>query len=765
MHRAKSVHTKAMRAVWITIVSLLLFTVSAEALQAPAPKATPKAAQTQAARPATPGARKPAPKSDDMAWLQDALKDPDFLNAVNHLFERLSKEMQYPALRTQSNMLARLPQNTAFYGAIPNFGPQLRQSLEIFRQELHDSASLRGFLQKNHLTDSEPKAEDAVAQLSDLLDYLGDELVITGGFNGKDPSGVLIAEVRKPGLKAVLEKIDQELNAKSAEHVRIFDPQQLQTATDHKGQEPVVLVRPDFVLISTSTATLRDFNTQLDKGGSSFASGALGRRLAQSYQAGTNTVFALDAHRLLDLVPDNQGQAKMLLEKTGFSNASYMMMDSRLVDQRATMQMELAFSGPRHGVASWMAAPAPLGALDFISSKAAIGEVFKLKRLDQIFDDIAEIAGPVALANLPQMEAQLNINLKQDILSKFTGEIGFEMNTPPFPADGDKAAQPNFKFILGVSDAAGLQQTIKRLLATAPMQSGEREVDGVTFSTLTMPAANGATNEINYVFMDGYMIVATNRELAEDAVRVHRSGESLAKSGKMGAGSGPVKASAAVYQNVGSMFASILKQLPSENAGMLPKFLTSAEPTPNVLLAYADDTTLRATTSNSIAANSSVGLIVAAIAIPNLLRARTSANEAAAASTLRVVNTAEVTYATAYPHKGYSPTLAAMGPGPSGDCSGNNATAAHACLLDNVIGGADCIAGKWCIKSGYRFSVRGVCLQTNCRGYVATATPVNESTGGKSFCSVSDAVIRSHTGPPLTAPLTVAECKAWKPLN
>jgi hypothetical protein len=695
-----------------------------------------------------------------MAWVQDALKDPDFMNAVNHLFERLSKEMPYPVLRTQSSMLSRLPQNTAFYGAIPNFGPQLRQSLEIFRQELHDSAALRSFLQKNHFTDSELKAEDVVAQFSDLLDYLGDELVITGGFNGKEPSGVLIAEVRKPGLKAALEKIDQ-LNTKPTEHMRIFDPQQLQTATDQPGQGPVVLVRPDFVLISTSTASLRDFNTQIDKGSSSFASSTLGKRVAQSYQAGTNTVFAVDTRRLMQLIPDNQGQVKMMLEKTGFGDASYAIMDSRIADQRATTQMELAFSGPRHGVASWIAAPAQLGALDFISSKSPIAEVFRLKRMDQIFDDIVDIAGPAALANLPQMEAQLNINLKQDILSKFTGEIGFEMTTPPFPADAGKTPQPNFKIILGVSDAAGLQQTIKRLLATVPVQSGERQADGVTYNTLTTPAANGATNEINYVFLDGYMVIATNRELAEDAVRVHRSGESLAKSAKMAPGSGPIKASAVVYQNVGSMFASILKQMP-DAASMLPKFLTSGDPKPNVFLAYADDTTLRATTSTSFPADSSVGLIIAAAAIPNLMRSRMAVNESTAAATVRTINTAEVTYSVTYPRKGYSPTLAAMGTGPTGSCT---ESAAHACLLDGEVGGVNCIAGKWCEKSGYRFSVRGVCLQTSCRGYVATATPVSENTGLKSFCSVEDAIIRSHTGPPLAAPLTVAECKAWKPIN
>jgi hypothetical protein len=762
-----------MQAGSIAIIMTLLLTVSAGAVQGPA-KAPPKGAQSQAARPSAQTAKKKAPtnsKSDpDMAWLQDALKNPDLMKEVNHLTERLAKELQYPAVRTQSAVLARLPQNTVFYGAISNFGPQLRQSLEIFRQELHDSAALRDFLQKNHLDASEPKVEDGLAKFDEFLDYLGDELVITGGLNGKDPNGVLIAEIKKPGLRAFLEKIDQELNGKSADHVRIFDPQQLEAATDHAGQEPVVLIRPDFILISTNTATLREFNAQLDKGGSSFASSALGKRLAQSYQAGTNTIFGVDTHRLMRLIPENQVQATALLEKTGFGDANYAIMDSRLSGERANTQMELAFNGSRRGVASWIATPTQLGALDFVSAKSAVAEVFRLKGPAQIFDDIVEIAGPGALAMLPQMEAQMNINLKQDVLSKLTGEIGFAMQTPPFlaeaPAQGMTAAQPNFTVILGVNDAAGLQQTIKRLLVQAPLQSGEKQEDGVTFNTLTAPSANGTSSEFNYFFMDGYMVITTNHELAQDAVRVHRSGESLAKSSQVAASSGqPVKASAVVYQNMGSMFASMLKQLPPETAGALPKLIGSGESKPTVVLAYADDNTLRATTSNSITTDASIGLIAAAIAIPNLMRSRIAANESAAAATVRTVNTAEVTYATNYPRKGYASTLAVMGPGAGGDCSEGTVNATHACLLNEAVGNATCTAGKWCEKSGYRFSVRGICLQTSCRGYVVTATPVSENTGGKSFCSTTDAVIRSHAGPPVTAPLTAAECKAWAPVQ
>src|ERR1043165_9589779 len=63
-------------------------------------------------------------------------------------------------------------------------------------------------------------------------------------------------------------------------------------------------------------------------------------------------------------------------------------------------------------------------------------------------------------------------------------------------------------------------------------------------------------------------------------------------------------------------------------------------------------------------------LIIAAIAIPNLLRSRIAANEASAVGSLRTLNTAEVTYNSTYPNVGFACTLAAMGAGGSATGAG-----------------------------------------------------------------------------------------------
>jgi type IV pilus assembly protein PilA len=135
--------------------------------------------------------------------------------------------------------------------------------------------------------------------------------------------------------------------------------------------------------------------------------------------------------------------------------------------------------------------------------------------------------------------------------------------------------------------------------------------------------------------------------------------------------------------------------------------------------------------------------LTAAIVIPNLLRARISANESAAVSTVRTINTSQITYSTQYPDHGYASDLATLGPGASGSCGGEG-TAEHACLLDNIVGGSQCTAGQWCAKAGYSYSVSAVCNSAGvCSNYVVTARPVTiGSTGRKSFCSTSDSVIR-----------------------
>ena len=135
-------------------------------------------------------------------------------------------------------------------------------------------------------------------------------------------------------------------------------------------------------------------------------------------------------------------------------------------------------------------------------------------------------------------------------------------------------------------------------------------------------------------------------------------------------------------------------------------------------------------------------LIIAAIAIPNLLRSRIAANEASAVGSLRTINTAEVTYASTYPSNGFANNLATLGPGANGNVT---ATSTNAVLLDGVLGcnTATASAGA-CVKSGYTFNVSGPAAGTTPTSfYVSGAAPVTANqTGNRYFYSDASGVIR-----------------------
>jgi prepilin-type N-terminal cleavage/methylation domain-containing protein len=128
-------------------------------------------------------------------------------------------------------------------------------------------------------------------------------------------------------------------------------------------------------------------------------------------------------------------------------------------------------------------------------------------------------------------------------------------------------------------------------------------------------------------------------------------------------------------------------------------------------------------------------LIIAAIAIPNLLRARIAAQESSAVASVRTINTAEITFQTGNPAIGYT-SLAILG----GAAPCVPAVGVTACLIDDTLAKGS--------KSGYLFQATtgtsGGSATVNLVTVSAIPQAYNQS-GVRSFCSNEDAVIRSQT--------------------
>ncbi|MGB6876423.1 MAG: prepilin-type N-terminal cleavage/methylation domain-containing protein [Candidatus Acidiferrales bacterium] len=163
-------------------------------------------------------------------------------------------------------------------------------------------------------------------------------------------------------------------------------------------------------------------------------------------------------------------------------------------------------------------------------------------------------------------------------------------------------------------------------------------------------------------------------------------------------------------------------------------------------------------------------LIIAAIAIPNLLRSKMAANEASAVGSIRTIVTASITFNSTY-SDGFPPSLAYLGP----TVGGGAATCASAGLLDPLLSGV-LPAAPNPVKSGYSFtytSVAGVppitapagCALAGGGGFVIAAVPQTVgTTGQRSFCSdESGSIYYDPTG--AAKPATEAACEALSPLQ
>ena len=129
-------------------------------------------------------------------------------------------------------------------------------------------------------------------------------------------------------------------------------------------------------------------------------------------------------------------------------------------------------------------------------------------------------------------------------------------------------------------------------------------------------------------------------------------------------------------------------------------------------------------------------LIIAAIAIPNLIRARISANESSAAAATRTIATADIQYQTSF--GSYSPDLPSL-ESPSAGCPvGTIPASTAACLIDYALGNSGTTP-----KSGYAFTASSV---NSGQSFVEGGSPTSLGrTGNRAFCAIEDGVV--HTDP------------------
>lgn len=572
------------------------------------------------------------PVQHEIAWSGEADRHLALLGELEVLRERW-QHVRRPELRYESRLLRLLPAEAVVFASLPNYGEALGDAHRLFEQRLRESAVLRGlWAEADPARHGGPSLDGVIEKVRAVAEHLGDEVVlaVVDDRAGRRVVPLVLAEVRRPGLRELLER-ELAFGAGKGPAIRIVGEATASTAAD---ADVFVLLRPDLVVMAVDEPALLAFSARLDAGAGGLDRTPFGERIAQAYGEGAGLIFAADLERITrarTTGEPHEARRREALHRSGLDGLRSFILERKDVADKALTQAVLSFEGAPRGIPSWLAAPAPMGALGFVSPGAQAVTAFVVKSPALIFDDVVEMVSAgddTAHGHLQELESKLDVRLRADIAETLGGEVALALDGPLLPT-------PAWKLVVEVYDPARLQSSLQALVtrvndepATADrpaLRLAAEQVDGETYHALrggTLPF------ELHYAYAGGYLVAAPQRALVMKAVQAHASGETLARSAAFRGLFPPdrdVNVSGLVYRNLGTLTGSLLTApgLSAEQRRSLDGLARFSRPT--LVSAYAEDGAIRVAGEGPL-----VDLDTSDLALPVLLERvlRTAARRA-----------------------------------------------------------------------------------------------------------------------------------------
>jgi len=503
---------------------------------------------------------------DEIAWSRNAKQYDQLLAELTALGQEIDSRVERPGLRYSTRLLDLAPEGTTVWIALPNLSRSLDETQKILDQKIAESPSLAQWWgQMLRSNGNEQKFHDMIEKIGALGKYLGDEVAVAmeaGDDDGDDDkyAPVLLAQVtNEASFRATVEQEIAGLNGNEGGHadIRFIDD----PATAPEGDAMLLWLHDGLLVASPSGAQIR----KVAAGGGAFTSSTFYARIAQDYRDGAGWLFAADLGTLVRKgQADETEESRQMAEQLGVLDLQHFIIDRREINGQAETRAALTFDQPRRGIASWIAAPAPMGSLSFFSPDANFAAAFVVKNPVTILDELLSI-NPEFARELAEAQAKSGINLRDDLAAPLGGEFAMAIDGPVLP-------EPSWKVVAEVYDPAHLQRTFEKAVARV---NAEQRGNGKAAIAITTEQAGGRTYYaivgaelkagFHYVFEDGYLLAGTSRALLERSLQQRDSGVTLATTAKFRDLLGPdgqVNVSAMVYQNLGPLAKSASKVLP-----------------------------------------------------------------------------------------------------------------------------------------------------------------------------------------------------------
>jgi hypothetical protein len=383
------------------------------------------------------------------------------------------------------------------------------------------------------------------------------------------------------------------------------------TATDSKNEQLYIWIQSSLFAASPKLSQLQQLATVLQGAGtSSFTASPFRDRIAQVYQEGAGLVIAANLEKVLEHTKSERtkgadGEKKeQALSQLGILSVKYFVLDQKDNAGKTHTQAVLSFNDPQRGLPAWLAAPAPMGSLEYISPDANVVTGFVVKDPVRLVDDllgVIEVVTPDLRQNLEKLQSEHGLDIRRDIAAPLGGEFAFAIDGPILPT-------PSWKMVFEVHDSQHLQQTLERIVTEINKQAARFGKAGLTWETTEISGRNYYSLrsadfgiEVNYTYLNGYMIVGPSRALVERSVRSREAGYTLLRSAKFIAGlpvDGNANFSALFYHNLAPLvqpfadrIASTANKMPQEQQEALKAMAADLPPT--LAYAYAQGDSIR----------------------------------------------------------------------------------------------------------------------------------------------------------------------------
>ena len=465
---------------------------------------------------------------EQIAWSKDSARYMAMLGEISQISNQISA-LPLPSLRSSSKLLELLPADTVVYVAIPNISGTVADATKIFEDRLRESPVLQQWWNTKQVEDMRLLAEKLRAAGSQV----GDEIVLAASADGKGGPGspYLLAEVKGSGAREALQS-------------------QLSQFT---GTADAYFITNRYVVAGDQSA-LPGLRAGGANGGG-FAATPLAATVQKSYAKGAGWILAVDLEQMFAQSVSKNSVNDPTMSLTGINKMRHLLVERRdgvgrtgQSDTRASLN----FSAPRTGVMGWLAAPAPMPSLDFISPDAsfAISAVTKNARqmAEEFFGGLA-----IASVHIGEIERQIGINVIDDLAGPLGGEITLALDGPLLP-------MPTYIFAVEVYDASRLTSSLRKIALAVNQKAGgavtvdfnEESVNGRMWYRLkasTLPV------EMNFTYSSGYLVGAPNRDAITKALQNRQNLLSLTRSQRFRdllPQDGQVNASGVFYFNLGS---------------------------------------------------------------------------------------------------------------------------------------------------------------------------------------------------------------------